>query len=110
MTIHFHGKIDAQSVHVGARGLPGTLRMPPVSSGLVVFAHGSGSSRLSPRNVVVAEALNEAGFATLLFDLLEPEEENANNRAKVFDIPLLAGRVIEAIRWVDEQPSLRALP
>lgn len=110
MTIHMRGHIVARDVHIGERRLPGTLRMPDNAFGLIVFAHGSGSSRLSPRNIMVAEALNDAGFATLLFDLLEPEEEEAHNRAMVFDIPLLARRVVEAVQWVGQQSSLSELP
>jgi len=68
---------------------------------MVVFAHGSGSSRLSSRNRQVASALNEAGIATLLFDLLRPDEEEANNRALVFDIRFLASRLTDAVGWVD---------
>lgn len=77
--------------------LRGTLSSPRGATSLVIFAHGSGSSRLSPRNLAVANALNANGFATLLFDLLTPEEEH--NRANVFDIPLLAGRLEDAVRW-----------
>jgi len=78
----------------------GTLSVPASASALVVFAHGSGSSRLSPRNRVVAEALNNEGMATLLFDLLTAEEEAV--RANVFDIPLLAGRLIDAVNCLDQ--------
>ncbi|MFN8217741.1 MAG: phosphoribosyltransferase family protein [Solirubrobacterales bacterium] len=88
--------------------LGGDLRLPAPAAGLVVFAHGSGSSRFSPRNRQVAAALNEAGFATLLFDLLSPEE--AGDRANVFDIDLLAQRLLIVTRWVGEMPELRALP
>jgi dienelactone hydrolase len=80
--------------------------MPADAFALVAFAHGSGSSRLSPRNIQVAKALNSAGLATLLFDLLTPEEESAHHRAKVFDISLLADRLAEAVRWIDEQTLL----
>jgi putative phosphoribosyl transferase len=76
--------------------------------GVVVFAHGSGSSRLSPRNLAVAQALNRGGFATLLFDLLTPEEER--DRANVFDVDLLAGRLIAATRWLRERPDTGPLP
>jgi putative phosphoribosyl transferase len=87
--------------------LRGDLRLPPSPAGLVVFAHGSGSSRLSPRNVQVAAALGASGFATLLLDLLsEPEAAGG----KVFDIPLLAGRLVDATRWAAEQPELGSLP
>jgi fermentation-respiration switch protein FrsA (DUF1100 family) len=89
-------------------GLTGTLSVPTEARGLVIFAHGSGSSRLSPRNRVVAGALNESGFATLLFDLLTPEEEG--DRRNVFDIPLLADRLIDAVRWTRSHPQLSKLP
>lgn len=88
--------------------LPGDLRVPADAVGLVVFAHGSGSSRHSPRNVAVANALCAQGLATLLFDLLEPDE--ADDRLKVFDIPLLADRLGSALRWIDADEDLRALP
>jgi putative phosphoribosyl transferase len=82
-------------------GLRGTLVWPEGASALIVFAHGSGSSRLSPRNVQVARALNARGMATFLFDLLTNEEER--DRRNVFDIPLLADRLVSAIRWLDEE-------
>ncbi len=88
--------------------LPGDLTLPEDANGLVIFAHGSGSSRLSPRNTMVASRLAERGFATLLFDLLT--EQEAMNRANVFDIPLLAGRVVEAVRWAKADPRTRNLP
>jgi putative phosphoribosyl transferase len=88
--------------------LPGDLRLPPAPAGLVVFAHGSGSSRLSPRNIQVAAALTAAGLGTLLFDLLtEPE---AADRGNVFDIPLLAHRLVAATEWARGDAALRALP
>jgi putative phosphoribosyl transferase len=85
--------------------LPGTMVGPPGGDGTVIFAHGSGSSRHSPRNVQVADALNASGLGTLLFDLLTPEEES--DRANVFDIPLLAGRLEAATAWLatDTGPS-----
>jgi putative phosphoribosyl transferase len=88
--------------------LAGDLRLPEPAAGLVVFAHGSGSSRLSPRNRQVAAALNEAGFATLLFDLLTGEEEL--DRAKVFDIGLLAERLLAVTGWVRGEAELGELP
>jgi dienelactone hydrolase len=103
------GSIESREVRIPPFGLQGTLRIPAGASSLVVFVHGSGSSRFSSRNVRVAEALNHAGFASLLFDLLMPEEESANNRAKVFDIALLAGRLLDTIRWIDREPDLRRL-
>jgi len=82
--------------------LAGYLDVPDNARGIVVFAHGSGSSRHSPRNRHVAGVLNEAGLGTLLFDLLTPEE--ALDRANVFDISLLAGRLAEVTRWLRAQP------
>jgi len=95
-------------VRIMPLGLEGLLGVPPDPRGIVLFAHGSGSSRFSPRNNFVAERLRDAGLATLLFDLLtEPE---ADDRRNVFDIPLLAERLVAATEWLSEQPALRALP
>jgi alpha-beta hydrolase superfamily lysophospholipase len=88
--------------------LPGTLTVPRDAVGIVVFAHGSGSSRLSPRNIEVAEALNDAGFATLLFDLLTDAE--AADRRNVFDVVLLADRVGQAVEWLLQRPDIIDLP
>lgn len=96
------------AVLVTPMGLPGDLRLPAEPGGLVIFAHGSGSSRLSPRNQQVAQALSATGMATLLFDLLT--EAEARDRANVFDIERLGGRLVEAIDWAQAQPGLRALP
>lgn len=85
-------------VDAGGTALPGLLAVPGDPAGVIVFAHGSGSSRLSPRNRRVAEVLNDAGLATLLFDLLTPSE--AQDRTKVFDVPLLALRLTQATRWL----------
>jgi fermentation-respiration switch protein FrsA (DUF1100 family) len=82
--------------------------VPSAAGALVVFAHGSGSSRLSPRNAMVARGLNERGIATLLFDLLTPVEEA--DRANVFDIPLLAQRLVDVVRWIDQDSELARLP
>ena len=79
------------------------LLTPPDGGGLVVFVHGSGSGRLSPRNQLVATALNRAGLGTLLFDLLTPAEER--DRANVFDIALLAGRLAQVTAWVRGEPA-----
>ncbi len=79
--------------------LPGVLAAPTRPHGVVVFAHGSGSSRHSPRNQAVADVLNDHGFGTLLFDLLT--EEEASNRANVFDIDLLASRLSSAVDWAN---------
>lgn len=86
----------------------GHLTVPEKPRGIVVFAHGSGSSRHSIRNRYVAEVLTGAGFATLLFDLLTPEEER--NRANVFDIELLASRLIDVTGWLATQPDTASLP
>lgn len=88
--------------------LPGTVAMPPAASGLVIFAHGSGSSRLSSRNQAVARSLNLAGYATLLFDLLTAEE--GADRAHVFDLVRLTRRLVAATHWVADRPALRGLP
>jgi putative phosphoribosyl transferase len=85
-------------ITAGTVGLQGTLVDPVGRAGTVVFAHGSGSSRHSPRNAQVAGALNAAGLGTLLFDLLTPGEES--DRANVFDIPLLAARLEAATIWL----------
>lgn len=95
-------------IHTDAAQLPGELIVPGDAGGVVVFAHGSGSSRRSPRNVAVARRLNVAGLATLLFDLLTPAE--AADRALVFDIELLASRLEAAIVAVRVADEVRALP
>jgi pimeloyl-ACP methyl ester carboxylesterase len=95
-------------VEIGALGLKGLLSAPEKASALVIFAHGSGSGRLSPRNNYVAEALRKSGLATLLLDLLTPEEEL--RRSNVFDIPLLATRLSLATAWAREQAETARLP
>jgi putative phosphoribosyl transferase len=96
---------DEIELRAGAARLDGHLSVPSESRGLVLFAHGSGSSRHSPRNQFVARALNQAGFATLLFDLLSPAEEV--DRSNVFDIKLLGNRLLAATAWAHtEFPSL----
>jgi predicted phosphoribosyltransferase/dienelactone hydrolase len=87
----------------GTTRLAGSLTVPSGARGIVVFAHGSGSSRTSPRNRRVASILTEAGLGTLLFDLLTPAEEL--HRANVFDIALLAGRLTEVTGWLRGQPA-----
>ncbi|MGO8245831.1 erythromycin esterase family protein [Rhizobium johnstonii] len=89
-------------------GLVGDLSVPPNPRGIILFAHGSGSSRLSPRNIAVADRLNAEGFATLLLDLLTAEE--ARDRRNVFDIPLLAERLLEAAIWIEGEPDITDLP
>jgi putative phosphoribosyl transferase len=88
--------------------LPGILSVPSDPIGIVVFAHGSGSSRLSPRNAAVARHLNGAGMATLLFDLLTDAE--ARDRGNVFDVPLLGGRLEAVTQWVAHTPATAGLP
>lgn len=92
----------------GSAHLPGTLTWPEHPSGIVVFAHGSGSSRFSPRNRAVAQVLNHAGLGTLLFDLLTPAEEA--NRANVFDVELLGRRLLDATRWLVRRPEAAGRP
>jgi len=99
---------DPTPVTIRPAGLKGLLGVPEHAQGIVVFAHGSGSGRLSPRNNHVAHGLRQAGLATLLIDLLTPLEEE--DRAKVFDIALLASRLISATQWVKAQPGTGALP
>ncbi|GBQ33846.1 alpha/beta hydrolase [Gluconacetobacter azotocaptans] len=86
----------------------GVLGVPREAHGLVLFAHGSGSGRFSPRNTHVAHALHRAGLATLLVDLLRNNEDQ--DRRKVFDIPLLAARLAGATQWVRQAAHLAALP
>ena len=95
----------ASEVRIPPLGLEGTLALPAGARAVVAFAHGSGSSRRSPRNRRVAAALGSRGLGTLLFDLLT--EEEAVDR--VFDIPLLAERLLDATRWLAEQSETRAL-
>jgi alpha-beta hydrolase superfamily lysophospholipase len=90
------------------RGVPGSLTIPPSPRGVVAFAHGSGSSRLSPRNAFVAETLQRRGIATLLFDLLTPQEDR-DPEAR-FDIPLLTRRLLAASDWLSEQDATARLP
>jgi len=94
-------------VHIpaGRATLAGNLNIPVNATALVLFAHGSGSSRHSPRNQFVARTLNDAGLATLLFDLLTPEEELVDTRTAElrFDIDLLAERLVHATTWVKQQ-------
>lgn len=104
-----HSKFCTLSVTLPPYDRDGLLGLPaPPPKGVVLFAHGSGSSRLSPRNSQVAEALQQAGFATLLFDLLT--EREAANRTNVFDIPLLADRLDQAVDWLDTVTAGQPLP
>lgn len=94
-------------VPAGEVTLHGDLQMPREASGVVLFAHGSGSGRFSPRNQFVAQSLGNAGLATLLMDLLTDDE--AEDRQKVFDIDLLAERLQAGVRWVTEHEPTRGL-
>ena len=96
-----------REVEIGPQKLKGLLGVPSEAKGLVIFAHGSGSGRLSPRNNHVAEALRRNGLATLLLDLLTPLEEA--DRRNVFDVVLLAGRLVEATQWAAAHPELKGL-
>jgi putative phosphoribosyl transferase len=109
MAIHTRSAVEQHLVEIqaGHRRLPGILNLPHGCRGIVLFAHGSGSGRHSPRNQFVARALNDAGLATLLLDLLD--EEEADDREKVFDIELLAKRLQCAADWLSEQPTTQGL-
>ena len=100
------------SIPTGRTALPGDLAVPEAAHGLVIFAHGSGSGRHSPRNRMVAQRLQDAGFATLLFDLLTEHEAevDAFTRQFRFEIPFLARRLDAAVEWVAAQPELSRLP
>ena len=108
-----HRSLDRLAVRINAQGvhLEGELAIPSPALGVVVFAHGSGSTRHSPRNALVADALNDVGLATLLFDLLAPKEALADavDGHLRFDIPFLASRLECAIDWLSTQPVMEAL-
>lgn len=101
---------DVQILSTGVH-LEGMVSIPADARGLVLFVHGSGSSRHSPRNQYVARELQEGGLATLLFDLLTPEEEQIDERTRHlrFDIDLLARRTTGALEWLNLQPYAREL-
>lgn len=99
--------MNAETVSIGPLGLPGSLVLTPAAGGLVLFVHGSGSDRTSPRNRAVAQALQRGRCATLLFDLLNDAE--AASRENVFDIELLAQRVVQTIDWLRSRADTRAL-
>src|SRR6266480_3854842 len=98
-------------IQAGGAILSGTLRLPTSAGALVLFAHGSGSSRHSPRNQFVARTLNDAGLATLLFDLLTQQEEaiDMHTREHRFNIGLLAERLVHATKWAKQQEQTRDL-
>jgi len=103
---------QAVRITLGSVAVDGDLDVPVRAAGLVVFAHGSGSSRFSRRNRAVAATLEEAGFGTLLLDLLTQEEEAEDELTSEhrFNIPLLSQRVIGAVDWAQTRPDLRQLP
>src|SRR5574337_2082004 len=102
---------DNISIKAGQIVLEGNISIPEGSSGIVLFAHGSGSSRLSPRKRFVAEELNKKGIATLLFDLLTPQEETVDIQTAHlrFDIQLLASRLVDTTDWILENRDLASL-
>ena len=106
--LHASAVDEDVGIDTGGVRLTGRLTAPARTTGIVVFAHGSGSSRHSPRNRFVAEVLQRAGLATLLFDLLSPDEEA--DRANVFDVPLLGARLAEVTAWLRGRPEVRGLP
>jgi dienelactone hydrolase len=109
-------KSEAASLEVaipsGGEVIAGDLTIPEDASGLVVFAHGSGSSRHSPRNRFVSGVIQRAGVATLLVDLLTPDEERLDllTATHRFDIPLLSSRLEDAVLWASHRPELRRFP
>ena len=104
----FQDREQAITITKTGVSLSGFLGIPPKANGIVLFAHGSGSGRFSPRNRFVAEHLQQGGVGTLLIDLLMPAE--AEDRQKVFDIDLLADRVVVASAWLREDPRTKQLP
>lgn len=111
MTTPTSSRTTAVRIRAGAEFLDGDLTVPSQAAGVVVFAHGSGSSRFSSRNRAVAQALQDGGFATLLLDLLTREEEAIDNRTFEyrFDIERLGRRVVAALDWAAGEPTLSAL-
>src|SRR5687767_10382160 len=104
--------IEAVRIDLGPVAVDGDLHVPERAAGLVVFAHGSGSSRFSRRNRAVAKVIEHAGFGTLLVDLLtrDEEAEDEHTAEHRFDIPLLGRRVIGVADWAQTRPDLRQLP
>ena len=104
--------ITGHEVRIAPDGLSGDLAMPAHAAGVVLFAHGSGSSRYSPRNRYVAGVLHQGGFGTLLLDLLTAAEEEVDTATGHlrFDIDLLAKRLLEATEWLQRESATRGLP
>lgn len=100
--------VRSETITVESVSLQGDLGLPRDARGVVLFAHGSGSGRFSPRNRFVAQTLQQRGLATLLLDLLE--EAEADDRRKVFDIDLLADRLLGAMLWLRKRPGTAGLP
>src|SRR5437899_6677025 len=103
--------LEEVQIPAGRATLDGNLSIPEKATALVLFVHGSGSSRHSPRNQFVARTLNNAGLGTLLFDLLTPEEEAIDARTAElrFNIKLLAERLVHATNWAKQQEQTRNL-
>ena len=101
-------RIAPESVTMPPANLEGLLRLPQHALGIAVFAHGTGSGRFSPRNNYVADRFGEQGLGTLLFDLLT--EDEARDRKNVFDVDLLAGRLLQAIDWLAKRGDMQQLP
>ncbi len=99
-------------LQAGNDKLNGTLSIPEGATALVMFAHGSGSSRFSSRNKIVAAEINKAGLATLLFDLLTAQEDTTDQLTSEFrfNLPLLSGRLIDSIRWLQHYESSKHMP
>jgi pimeloyl-ACP methyl ester carboxylesterase len=108
----FDVAVHTVTIEVEGRFLDGDLSLPASAHGLIIFAHGSGSSRLSPRNRFVARALHNARFGTLLLDLLTDAEDRIDERTRAlrFDIPLLASRLEAATVWALDQAATATLP
>src|SRR6266581_8869611 len=104
-------RLNEVRILAGSVAFEGNLSLPDHAIALVLFAHGSGSSRHSPRNQFVARTLNNTGLATLLFDLLTPEEEAIDLRTREhrFNIGLLAERLVHATKWAQQQEQTRDL-
>jgi putative phosphoribosyl transferase len=105
-------ELSERSVQIPPSRVMGDLRIPVNARGIIIFAHGTGSSRLSSRNQFVAGLLHEAKLATLLLDLLTAEEERVDLRTRLmrFDIDLLATRLVHATKWLADDSSTGALP
>lgn len=106
------GQLEDVIIPAGRTSVRGVLSIPPAAEGIVLFAHGSGSSRNSPRNRYVADVLGGVGFGTLLMDLLNSAEEDYDSRTAElrFNIPLLTDRLLAATDWVELNPETASLP